>query len=178
MKNLICLLLLFASCSPIKIAYTKTADNIDLNKYKTFNFYELKASGDTTTKNFTQRTNILKSAIIKEMNSRGYLQASTNPDLLINIGIVVREETRQSDSRTDATKYLGQQDYSLKSDNIIAGLFKEGALTLDIVDASQNKLVWRGSMEGIVPRNKTSLQKLTESGIKKLFKKYPVEIKK
>lgn len=175
MKNLICLLLFFASCSPMKIVYTKATDNIDFNKYKTFNFYELKASGDTTTKNFTERTNILKNAIIGEMNKRGYLQTSTNPDLLINIGIVVREQTN---FRTDATKYIGQQNYSLKSDKIIAELFKEGAVTLDIVDASQNSVVWKGTMEGIVPSSKSSLQKLAEKGMKKLFKKYPVTIKK
>lgn len=175
MKNFICLLLLFASCSPMKVVYTKTTDNIDFNKYKTFNFYELKASGDTTTKNFIERTNILKNAIIGEMNKRGYLQTSTNPDLLINIGIVVRQQTN---FRTDATKYIGQQNYSLKSDKIIAELFKEGAVTLDIVDASKNSIVWRGTIEGIVPSNKSSLQKMAESGMKKLFKKFPVEIKK
>ncbi|OIR05366.1 hypothetical protein GALL_124170 [mine drainage metagenome] len=175
MKNIVCLLLLFASCSPMKIVYTKTTDSIDFNKYKTFSFYELKASGDTTTKNFIERTNILKNAIIGEMNKRGYLQTSTNPDLLINIGIVVRQQTN---FRTDATKYIGQQNYSLKSDKIIAELFKEGAVTLDIVDASQNSVVWKGTIEGIVPSNKSSLQKMAESGMKKLFKKYPVEIKK
>lgn len=175
MKNFIYLLLLFASCSPMKVVYTKTTDNIDFNKYKTFNFYELKASGDTTTKNFIERTNILKNAIIGEMNKRGCLQTSTNPDLLINIGIVVRQQTN---FRTDATKYIGQQNYSLKSDKIIAELFKEGAVTLDIVDASKNSIVWRGTIEGIVPSNKSSLQKMAESGMKKLFKKFPVEIKK
>ncbi|HEX3023639.1 MAG TPA: DUF4136 domain-containing protein [Chitinophagaceae bacterium] len=175
MKNFVYLLLLLASCSPMKIVYTKTTDTIDFNKYKTFNFYELKASGDTTTKNFTGRTNILKHAIIGEMNKRGYLQTNTNPDLLINIGIVVRQQT---DFRTDATKYTGQQNYSLKSDKIIAGFFKEGAVTLDIVDAAQNSIVWKGSVEGIVPNNRSSLQKLAENGMKKLFKKYPVEIKK
>lgn len=175
MKKFVCLLLVFASCSPMKVVYNKTTDNIDFNKYKTFNFYELKASGDTTTKNFIERTNILKNAIIGEMNKRGYLQTNTNSDLLINIGIVVREQTN---FRTDATKYIGQQNYSLKSDKIIAELFKEGAVTLDIVDASQNNVVWKGTIEGIVPSNKSSLQKMAENGMKKLFKKYPVEIKK
>lgn len=163
MKNVACLsfLLVLASCSPMKITYTKSTDAVNFAKYKTFNFYELKASGDTITKNFTERTNILKSAIITEMSKRGYTQSSTHPDLLINIGIVVREQSQLSEPSSPVN---------------ILGLYREAAVSLDIVDAAENKVVWKGSIAGIVPSIKSSAQKQTASGMKKLFERYPVEI--
>jgi len=163
MKNVayIFLLLILASCSSMKISYTKSADAVDFTKYKTFDFSELKASGDTITKNFTERTNILKSAIITEMSKRGYTQSSTHPDLLINIGIVVREQSQLSEPSSPVN---------------ILGLYREAAVSLDIVDAAENKVVWKGSIAGIVPSIKSSAQKQTASGMKKLFERYPVEI--
>ncbi len=164
MKNVayIFLLLILASCSSMKISYTKSADAVDFTKYKTFDFSELKASGDTITKNFTERTDILKNAIVAEMNERGYVRSTIHPDLLINIGIVVREQSQLIQPSSPVN---------------ILGLYREGAVSLDIVDAAENKIVWKGSITGIVPGKKSSAEKQTESGMKKLFERYPVEIK-
>jgi hypothetical protein len=182
MKNVACLSLLFllVSCSPMKITYTQSTEPVDFSKYKTFNFYELKASGDTISKDFAERTSILKSAIATEMNKRGYVQTNNNADLLLNIGIVVREQTqtRQTDFRTDAPKYMGQRNYSWKSEELILGYYREGAVSLDVVDAKENKAVWKASIEGIVPSKKSSLQRQAENGMKRLFAKYPVNEKK
>jgi len=164
MKNVACLSLLFAlaSCSPMKITYTKSADAIDFTKYKTFDFYELKASGDTITKNFAERSTVLKTAITAELNKRGYTRTSTHPDLFINIGIVVREQSP-----------IGQGSPPVN----IWGLYREAAVSLDIIDAAENKAVWKGSLEGIVPGKKSSAEKQTASGMRKLFERYPVKIK-
>ena len=164
MKNVACLSFLFAlaSCSPMKISYTKSADAIDFTRYKTFGFYELKASGDTITKNFSERTAFLKTAIIAELNKRGYTQSIYHPDLLINIGIVVREQSQLSQPSSPVN---------------ILGLYREAAVSLDFIDAAENKTVWKGSITGIVPSKKSSAEKQTELGMKKLFERYPVEIK-
>ncbi len=182
MKKYVSLFMLsvFIACSPMKVLNTEQGDNVDFSKYKTYSFFEVKASGDTITKGFGERTAILKDAITKEMEKRGYTQ-SNHPDLLINIGVVVRErtQTRTTDFRTDgAPQYIGQRNYSWKSEDLIIGHYREGAVSLDIVDAAQNKMVWRGSVGGIVPHSKSSVQKDAETGMKMLFKKYPVEPKK
>ena len=180
MKNLVWLILLFVSCSPMKVTYTLSTAPVDFTKYKTFNFYELKASGDTISKDFAERSSILKSAIATEMKNRGYVQVNNNADLLVNIGIVVREQTqtRQTDFRTDAPKYMGQRNYSWKSEELILGYYREGAVSLDVVDAKENKVVWKASIEGIVPNKKASLQRQADNGMKRLFEKYPVDEKK
>ena len=181
MKKLHFILLfsVFAACTPMKILNIEQGDNVDYTHYKTYNFYEVKASGDTITKGFNDRIIVLKNAITKEMNKRGYLQ-NEHPDLLINIGIVIRElaQTRTTDFHTDGTpQYMGQRNYSWKSEEMIMGHYREGAISLDIVDASQKKLVWKGSIGGIVPHSRSTIQKDAENGMKRLFKKYPVSVR-
>jgi len=171
-------LMVLIACSPMKVLNTEQGDNIDFTKYKTYNFFELKASGDTLTTAFAERSAILKNAIIMEMNKRGYSQ-SKHPDLLINIGIVIKEmsQIRQTDYRTDAPFYLGQRNYSWKSQDIIIGTYRDGAVSIDIVDATQNKMVWKGSIEAILANKNTSLQRQAKAGMKLLFKNYPVAAK-
>lgn len=179
MYNYLLFLFLFVACTPMKVLNTEQGDNVDFAKYKTYNFYEVKASGDTISRGFTERAAILKNAIDKEMNKRGYTQ-SNHPDLLINIGVVIRErsQTRTTDFHTDAVpQYMGQRNYSWKSEDVIIGHYREGAISLDFVDAAQNKMVWKGSVGGIVPHSKSSIQKDAETGMKMLFKKYPVAAK-
>lgn len=173
---IICISTMAIACSPVKVLNTEQGDNIDFTKYKTYNFYRLKASGDTVSKLFEGRIDILKNAISNELNKRGYTLATSNPDMLVNIGVVVKDEvqTRQTDFRTDAPRYIGQRNYSWKSETIEVGRYREGTVTVHLVDAVQNKMIWKGTIEGVIPEKTTAIQKTAEEGIKKLFEKYPV----
>ena len=139
------------ACSSVKVLNTEQGVNVDFSKYKTFSFYQLNASGDTLSKGFEQRINILRNAISNELNKRGYSLNNSKPDMLVNIGIVVKEEvqTRQTDFRTDAPRYIGQRNYLWKSETVEVGRYREGTATVDLVDAAQNKMIWKGAVESI-----------------------------
>jgi hypothetical protein len=168
-----------AACSTVKVLNTEQGKDVDLTKYKTFGFYQLKATGDTVSKGFEQRIAILKNAISAELNKRGYALSNAGPDMLVNIGIVVKEEvqTRQTDFRTDAPRYIGQRNYSWKSETVEVGRYREGTVTVHLVDATQNKMIWKGAIEGIIPDKNAALEKVSEDGMKKLFEKFPVPVK-
>src|SRR4028119_1651819 len=110
--RLLFVLILLSGCSTAKVLNTEKAEDADFSTYKTFDFYQVEASGDTATQRFTDRVQKLEDAIALKMQKFGYLLSKTNPDLLINLGIVVNEEvqTRQTDFRTDAPRYLGQRN--------------------------------------------------------------------
>ncbi len=167
------------ACSSVKVLNTEQGDNVDFSKYKTFDFYQLNASGDTLSKGFEQRVNILRNAISNELNKRGYLLNNNKPDMLVNIGIVVKEEvqTRQTDFRTDAPRYIGQRNYSWKSETVELGRYREGTATIDLVDATQNKMIWKAAVESIIPEKSKSLEKAVTDGMKKLFAHFPVQPK-
>lgn len=179
MKKLIAILslmVLFTQCASIRVFNTETATDAEPGKYKTFGFYELKASGDTISSTFKERAEILKSAIRTQMELKGYRYVEAKADLLVNIGIVVKREiqTRQTNWQNDGRfTYMGQRNYSWKSEEVEVGRYREGTLTLHIVETARNKMIWKGSMEGVVPEKSDPSGKTANDALAKLFAEYP-----
>src|SRR5690349_2723586 len=110
---ILCFFLIFIApgCSGPKLLHSEAATGADLTAYKTFDFYSVEASGDQADINASGAISKLEDAIALQMQKYGYLMTKTDPDLLINIGIVVNEkvQTRKTDFRTDAPQYIGQR---------------------------------------------------------------------
>ena len=172
-------LFLLAGCSSAKVLNTEKGEGTDLAGYKTFDFYKVEAGGDTVSQKFDERIEKLEDAIALQMQHFGYFLSKTNPDLLINIGVVVNEkvQTRQTDFRSDAPRYIGQRKYSWKSEEVEVGRYRQGTVTVHLVDRKQNKLVWKGAVVDIIPQREARLEATIKKGIKKLFAGYPVSRK-
>ena len=168
------------ACSSSKVLNTEKGDNVNFAAYKTFDFYRVEASGDTISKNFNDRVGKLQDAIALKMQRLGYLLSKTNPDLLINIGIVVEEQTqtRQTDFRTDAPRYIGQRRYSWKSEQVEVGSYREGTVTVHLIDSKQNKMIWKGAVQDILPKKESHLDATIKKGVDKLLADYPVAANK
>jgi len=167
------------ACSGVKVLPTESADNVDWAKYKTFDFYQVDASGDTVSAQFASGIDVLKQAIAQEMKQRGYVQQAAQPDLLINIGLVVKEQvqTRQTDWRTDgAPRYMGQRNYSWKSEEIEVGRYREGTVTVHVVDAARKQMLWKGGAKGVIPDKQKQLPTIAAEAMKELFSKYPGKV--
>jgi hypothetical protein len=163
------------ACSTVKIVNTEPADNFSLFNYRTFNFYDVEAEGSALSADYSQRVDILKNEISKQLQKRGLRQSASQPDLLVNLGIVVEEkvQTRQTDLRTDAPRYIGQRRYSWKSEKVEVGRYKEGTVTVHLVDRAQNKMVWRGVAAGVIPAKTKKLEKTIAEGAEELFARIP-----
>lgn len=169
-------ILALTACASSKVLNTEKADNVNFSAYKTFDFYQVEAKGDTISKKFNDRVAKLQDAIALKMQRLGYLLSKTSPDLLINIGIVVNEETqtRQTDFRTDAPRYMGQRRYSWKSEQVEVGTYREGTVTVHLIDAKQNKMIWKGAVQDILPGKESRLDATIKKGVDKLLADYPV----
>lgn len=178
MKHFIILLCMstMLSCSSSRLIKAEIAEGVNLSTNKTFDFYKLEAGGDTISSRFRERADILKTAIADELARKGYRQVSDNPDLLVNIGICVTEEvqTRQTDFRTDAPRYVGQRRYSWKSRELEVGRYRMGTVDIHLVDAKTNTIVWQKVAESVIPEKDSKLSKKTKDGIKKMFADFPV----
>jgi hypothetical protein len=167
-------LLFIAACSPGRVIKTEKAEGVDFNSYKTFDFYKLEASGDTSTAKFAPYTNILQQSIARELQAKGYSQSSSDPDLLVNIGIVVKEETQTRETNIrEAPRYIGQRRYSWKSQEVEVGRYKSGTVTIDLVDPRKNSMVWEGVLEGVIANKQSSYENDINKGITNLFEKFP-----
>lgn len=144
---------LFSCGTSYKILKPKKETGFKLSDYTTFGFFDIEAQGDTISENFEKRISTIKKAISENLQTRG-LDEARDPGLKINIATSVKEEiqTRQTDFRTEGLpRYMGQRRYSWKSEEVPVGKYREGTLMIDIVDAANNKMVWQGGVEGIIP---------------------------
>lgn len=173
MKKITLLLLGFAlaSCSGVRVLNAEANDGFALSHYKTFSFYKLEGSGDTTS-HFAHNAALLQQSIATKLKAKGLQQTDTNPDLLVNVGIVVTEkiQTRETTLR-DAPVYVGQRNYSWKSEEIEVGRYKEGTVTVHLVEPATNKLMWKGAVEGVLPGKQSKLPAAIEESMTTLFAK-------
>ena len=109
-------------CSGVNVLNIDKADNFQISNYKTFNFYEIESGGDAIGPNSKQNLELLKASITKQLQAKGLTASSTDPDLLVNIGVVVLEkiQTRETTIR-DAPRYMGTRNYSWKSEEVEVG---------------------------------------------------------
>jgi len=174
---LLFLITLFACASP-KVLDVSTAPEANFSQYKTFAFYEVTALGDTITEGFNDKVGYIKKAIAAEMEQRQFKQVSSNPDLLINIGIAIKLEvqTRETDWRTDGMmKYVGQRNYKWQSKEIEVGRYRRGAFTLHVIDAAKNHMLWTATLRGSLPDDSTKLAAFANKSVQALFSKFPVQ---
>jgi hypothetical protein len=163
--------LFLLGCTSVRVKNPEAAGGFALPHYKTFGFYEVKTNGEPADQPYQHQVNMLQSAIREQLTAKGLTYSPTDPDLLVNIGVVTREkvQTRQTDFRTDAPRYIGQRRYSWRSEEVAVGRYKEGTVTVDLVDRGKNALVWKGIVEAIIPRKEAQLQKTIAAGVTKLF---------
>jgi len=163
------------ACSSVNLKGVHKSDGFAISNYKTFNFFEVDVSGDAIGPNHETNLKLIKEAITKQMASKGVTPTTDNPQLLVNIGIVVSEkvQTRETSftNPADRTAYMGQRNYTWESQEVEVGTYREGTVTLDLVDRATNKLVWQGSVESILPNKEQNIPPLIEEGMQKLFTK-------
>jgi hypothetical protein len=176
MKNSLLFVAFFiVACSSVRIKDIEKEDDFMLSNYKTFGFFQTDASGDALGPNYAANLELLKKSITRELEAKGLTTTSSDPDLLVNIGIVVSQEvqTRETDfsNPADRTAYMGQRNYSWKSQEVVVGTYKQGAVSIDLVDRAANRLVWQGTAESVVPEREKNVPPIIEEGMKRLFEK-------
>ena len=157
---LLSLFFAMGACSPIQVLDQEPAENFSLSNYRTFNFYEIDASGDSlSSKAYRNGIASLKTEIRQQLQKRGLQLGEHDPDLLVNIGIVIK---------ADAPRYIVQKRYQAESEE--GAKYTEGTVSVHLVDRMNNKLVWRGVVEGVVPDRPASLQRNVADAMDVLFK--------
>lgn len=142
------------------------------SRYQTFDFLDFNVRILTEHQINEENVEYLKSAIARELQSGGLTQ-DPNPDLYVNIGVVVEEEvqTRETDYRD--MRYLGQREYHWEVEEVIVGVYKVGTVSVELVDPKADKVVWQESSSNVIRKQK-NIQKRINKGVSRIFKKFDV----
>ena len=175
MKNLIYtfLIMILAACSTAKVNQSEPVANIDWSEYKTFDIQipEERFEGIPTEKILT-----LKSAVSNELKNRGFTENSENADMVVNLDMVLEDkvQTRQTNIQTDPINYIGQRRFHWRVEEKEVGHYKQGTITLNLVDADTKESIWKATIEDRVPPTEKRVERLVQESVNALFDNFPV----
>lgn len=148
-------MMLAAGCTTGPSIRVDKDPSADLTQYKTFGFFDQVATDRAQYS--TIITSRLKEATRLQMERVGYKFEEREPDLRVNFYLNVKDkqEIRSTPSASVGMGYYGYRGgmygawggypYDVETVN-----YREGTLSIDLVDASKNQLVWQGVAEGRV----------------------------
>ena len=169
---------LLSACATGPRVRTDADPAADFSKYATYAFYEplaMEQSGYTT-----YLSDRIKTSVRREMEARGYRFDPEDPDLQVNFQGVIRERTDVYNVPRSDVQYF----YSYRArryfavpvwyDETRVNDYTEGTLTVDLVDAERNHLVWTGDAIGrVTQRSPQERGAAADEAIAAIFREFP-----
>jgi Domain of unknown function (DUF4136) len=135
------------SCEPAFKVSSDYDKNVDFKQYKTFSLYTAEGINDAISKLNQDR---IFAAIRSEMVKKGFQEATSAPDVLVNTIAILKDRVSVS-SNTNYYGYggsyrpyywggTGSSGYTTYDVNH----YKDGSLIIDVIDAETKKLIWQG----------------------------------
>ena len=147
--------------------------------YKSYGWLkELEIEGDALAKYPLVRKRI-HTAVDTALQAKGYVfQEYGNPDFLVITHAGVKEKIQVSDYGYTYDPWYGPYGYGGR--HIDVNQYEEGTLVIDIIDAAQNDLVWRGMGTGVVQSytEPAKMEQAIQEKVTKILEKFPPEPKK
>ncbi|HYF03684.1 MAG TPA: DUF4136 domain-containing protein [Patescibacteria group bacterium] len=195
MRNILLLLgmlsaYFFTGCSSLPSVYSDKLQGVDFNSFKT---YAILPVSDTTSSSVYHNAIMeqnLATAIQQEMQNRGYVLDNSNPDILINLTLRMRDvdtvvveplplaATYPYYSNGYRMPYERPYYYSGYSTlGTVHGAqlrdveYTEGMMIIDVIRNSDDNLIWRGWSDRATtaPTVSSEMQEL----VREIFKEYP-----
>lgn len=172
--------LLLAACASGPYVKTDQDPSADFGRYRTWGFYSPLAMEQSGYSSWI--TDRIKDNVRREMSARGYAYNEKSPDLKVNFQGVVRDRTAVYSMPVSDVQLL----YSYRArayvavpvwyDQMQVSRYQEGTLSIDLVDAKQNRMVWTGDAIATVERmNVQERAANIDKTISAVFAKYPYQ---
>ena len=125
----------------------------------------------------------IKANVQREMEARGYRFDAKSPDLKVNFQAAVQERSSvYSMPRSDiawAYSYRARSYVAVPVwyDEAVVNNYTEGTLTIDVVDAAKNRMVWTGDAIGRIGSRRTPEERAVDidQSVAGIFAKYPYQ---
>ncbi|MEO6384177.1 MAG: DUF4136 domain-containing protein [Thermomonas sp.] len=176
--GLVALFVLLAACAAGPRIRTDFDPEADFGRYRTYAFYQpiaMEASGYSTF--ITDR---IKTNVRREMEARGYTYDETSPDLRVNFQGIVEERTDvYSTPQVDYQYYYSYRARSYVAvpvwyDQAHVSRYTQGTLSVDLVEAARNRMVWTGDAIGrVTQRTPQERAEQVDRSIMEIFLRYP-----
>lgn len=183
---------LFASCSPFALVNSETYNGAKLEDYHTFRIVTPDEGTMPPGMEMVTYYNIA-AAIREQMVERGFVEDSNSP-VLINIGLTVHREISTEPlvppgfHAYPGPYFNGLYPYFMyprsyyynyyRNARVITGIYKEGVLTMDIVNIQEKLPLYSASVATIMENGNAQFRNLEgiAKAVNTLFSKFPVPL--
>ncbi len=177
------------SCSSVQV-YTDYDKSAPFASYKTFAWLPRPDSVQDLFYRNELVDNNIKLYTNREMQYRGYVIDTVQPDLLLEYHSVVQDRMQNITMPVYANPYpfygyspFGYYPYGYYGGSYVVGYntqqipYTQGTLVIDIVERKKNQLIWRGWSVGVLT-DEQALEAELPRDIHRIFNKYPVKAAK
>ncbi|AXA85355.1 DUF4136 domain-containing protein [Lysobacter oculi] len=171
-------LVVLAACATGPRVRTDYDPGANFAQYRTWGWYSPIAMEQSGYSSWISER--IKANVQREMEARGYRYDAKSPDLKVNFQAVVQERSDvYSMPRSDIAWLYSYRARSYVAvpfwyDETTVSRYTEGTLTVDLVDAARNRMVWTGDAIGrVVRRNPEQRAADIDASVIAIFAKYP-----
>jgi hypothetical protein len=174
--------MLLAGCAPSVKVRSDADPEVNMGQYQTYDFFsQLGVEGDSYS-NLVGRH--FRDAISAQMEARGYSR-SDSPQLQLNVSIGAEEKIRVNTYQDPYVYggYYGRPGYGYMGSpwgyptttRTSVSQYTEANVYIDMVDASEHKLVWQGvATFTLTDKMQEQLRETVYNTVDKVFTQYPV----
>lgn len=163
-----------ATASGVITDYDREANFSDYNTYFWTDEFQMRNNGAQKVDPLFYNTLVrkrLKQAIQQEMEGRGYVLSSEDPDILVNAQVIVQEDNR-------GQRYVSPYAYGFYSFGSPyyagdAGTEKEGNVVIELIDPNEHQLVWQGYARGVLDEGTEDKREELRKAVSLIFGEFP-----
>ena len=173
---------LLTSCSAT--THFETAAGVNFSNYKTFGWANVNGEKKEDIADNDIVDNNIKNAITTQLENKGWRETTQNPDVILDYNVMVEKKVARESEPVYSYPYTHYYYNGLRNrrgymyyPNDLVGYhtynvpFKQGTLTVNMVDAKTNKLIWQGTAQGDVS-SKTVTTSEMQTDVASIFKKF------
>ncbi|MCW3089800.1 MAG: hypothetical protein JWP81_869 [Ferruginibacter sp.] len=170
------------SCSVT--THSETAAGVNFNNYQTFGWASANGERKEDTVDNDIVDNNIKNAITTQLENKGWKETTQKPDVILDYNVMVEKKvTRESEpvysypyTHYYYSRWRHRRGYMYYPNDLLGYRtynipFKQGTLTVNMIDAKTNKLIWQGSAQGDVSSKTVSTREM-QTDVTSIFKKF------
>lgn len=173
-------LLLLGACATGPQVRSMTDPSTNFAQFQTFGFVEPLGTDSAGYQSIVSRH--LKAATRTQMEARGLRYDATSPQLLVNFNAALNDRMRVTTTPQPvmAPGYYGYrrgfyQPWPLYTESTDVTQYREGTLTIDVVDASRKQLVWESTTsKAVTSKDMQNVGAAIDTAVAAAFTKFPV----
>ena len=170
-----------AGCASSPTVSVQQDSSADFSRFQTFGFLEPLGTDRQGYQTIVSQT--LRQAATREMQVRGFRYDPQSPQLLVNFGADLNDRMRVNTTTQPMSRHRNSfnhrsgfyNPWPMHTQSTTVTQYQEGAVRIDVVDASRRQLVWESVVRSRITNNtRNDVASALDEAVRLGFARFPV----